>query len=443
MRAAIYTRISQDRDGTLLGVQRQQDDCEALARDRGWEVGPVFVDDDVSAFKGRRRDGYEQLLEAIADGTVGAVVAWHPDRLHRSPVELERFIDVVQASGCEVATVRAGDLDLGTAAGRMTARVVGAVARHESEQKSERLRRQRAQAALAGRAHGGRRAFGYKSGNAELEPAEAALLREAADRVLAGETHFKVAKDWNERGVASTTGRRWQATRLRLVLISPRIAGLRVHKGDIVGEGQWPAIVTRAEHERLVALLRAPERRGALPRSLLSGLLVCGHCGHRMTFSSQKRGDRYNCHRQPGRWDRCGRISIVARYAEEAVVAAVLEATATLRIESDPAVDDTVLADLEARLTEAAEMFAAGEIGRAEWLTARTGIEDRISRARRDMLASEHRARIVDHGTIAHRWDTLTLDERRRVLGLFVGSVTVAPSDRSSPADRLTIEWLT
>ncbi len=155
--AALYVRISQDRAGDELGVKRQREDCEKLAKARGWEVGEVYTDDDRSAFSGKPRPAYEAMMTAIETGTVNAVVAWHPDRLHRSPVELERFIDVINAAGVEVATVQAGEFDLGSAAGRMVARVVGAVARHESEQKSERIRRQREQMALDGRPHGGRR----------------------------------------------------------------------------------------------------------------------------------------------------------------------------------------------------------------------------------------------------------------------------------------------
>jgi site-specific DNA recombinase len=148
--AALYCRISQDRAGDALGVDRQRQDCEALAERRGWTVGEVFVDDDRSAYSGRVRPGYNRMLEGLKAGRFGALVAWHPDRLHRSPLELESFIDLVNATGVAIATCSAGEYDLATAAGRMTARVVGAVARHESEQKSERIRRQREQAAQAG-----------------------------------------------------------------------------------------------------------------------------------------------------------------------------------------------------------------------------------------------------------------------------------------------------
>jgi site-specific DNA recombinase len=84
---------------------------------------------------------YERLLADIEAGRIDAVIAWHPDRLHLSPVELEVFIDLVERSGVRVETAQAGRVDLATPAGRMNALMLGTVARYESEHKSDRIRR--------------------------------------------------------------------------------------------------------------------------------------------------------------------------------------------------------------------------------------------------------------------------------------------------------------
>jgi site-specific DNA recombinase len=121
VRVAVYCRISQDGEGQGLGVARQEADCRRLAERRGWDVVEVYVDNDLSAYSGKARPGYQRLLADIEAGKVEAVVAWHPDRLHRSPVELEAFIDLVERSGVGVETVQAGRVDLATPAGRMNA----------------------------------------------------------------------------------------------------------------------------------------------------------------------------------------------------------------------------------------------------------------------------------------------------------------------------------
>lgn len=73
-------------------------------------------------------------------GALDAIVTWHNDRLHRSPKELEAFIDLVERCGVRLAVVTGGDHDMTTPDGRLSARIVGAVARKESEDRSRGVR---------------------------------------------------------------------------------------------------------------------------------------------------------------------------------------------------------------------------------------------------------------------------------------------------------------
>ena len=73
-------------------MARQEADCRKLAEDRGLTVTQVYVDNDLSAYSGEPRPGYKALLGSARDGLLDVLLAWHPDRLHRSPVELEEFI---------------------------------------------------------------------------------------------------------------------------------------------------------------------------------------------------------------------------------------------------------------------------------------------------------------------------------------------------------------
>ncbi len=68
VRAGIYARISSDREGDGLGVARQLEDCERLAERKGWRVAERYVDDDVSAWSGKRRPEYERMLDDLRGG---------------------------------------------------------------------------------------------------------------------------------------------------------------------------------------------------------------------------------------------------------------------------------------------------------------------------------------------------------------------------------------
>ena len=135
MRAAIYCRISRDHEGAGLGVERQREDCEALADRLGVTERALFTDNDLSAYSKVCRPGYGAMLAAVARGEIDVILAWHTDRLHRSTRELDDFVDVLKPRDVYVHTVKAGLLDLTTPAGKMTAKILGAVAEQESEHK--------------------------------------------------------------------------------------------------------------------------------------------------------------------------------------------------------------------------------------------------------------------------------------------------------------------
>ena len=62
-----------------------------------FDVIAEFIDDDRSAYSGKRRPGFEALRELVAGGNVDVVVAWHPDRLTRHPRELEDLLTELRA----------------------------------------------------------------------------------------------------------------------------------------------------------------------------------------------------------------------------------------------------------------------------------------------------------------------------------------------------------
>ncbi|TMZ37823.1 hypothetical protein EMG21_33585, partial [Klebsiella pneumoniae] len=71
-RASIYVRISYDPKDTRAGVHRQYEECVKLCERMGFEVGPLFEDNDLSATSGVARPAFEELLASNPE----AIVAW-------------------------------------------------------------------------------------------------------------------------------------------------------------------------------------------------------------------------------------------------------------------------------------------------------------------------------------------------------------------------------
>jgi DNA invertase Pin-like site-specific DNA recombinase len=450
VKAGIYLRISQDRGGESLGVQRQEKLCRELARSRGWEVASTYTDNDASAYNGRRRPNYEALLADVEARRIGAVLTYHPDRLYRHPKDLERFVEVVEGAGAAVATVTAGELDLATASGRMVARILGAVSRQESEHKGERVRAKAAELAAAGKSNGGARPFGLNGDRTTICEEEAGLIREAARQLLAGGSLRAVHRDWASRGIEKAP---WNIRRL---LTSHRIAGIRSHHGVEVAEAKWPPILDRDTWEELRSLLMNPERdqRKEPPRRkylLTGGLTRCGRCGAGLVGRPTRGVRRYMCARDHGG---CNRTFIVAEPLEDLIREAVIVAVtgpafdkARDRVNRSAPKLGAELTAAEHRLDQLAESYAAGQIGLEPYRRATTRLEARISELRAQVAADLDGvvARKLPSGekALLAWWDQADVTQRADVVRLVIEAVTIGPGSPGSAFDpgRVGLVW--
>ena len=160
-KAAIYLRISQDREMDGLAIDRQREQCEALAKYRQWEVVETYVDQSKSATdRTKVRPSYDRMVADYKAGAFDAIICYDLDRLTRQPRQLEDWIDAAELRGLALVTAN-GDADLSTDGGRMYARIKAAVARAEMERKGARQSAAQLQRAKQGRAPKGMRPYGY------------------------------------------------------------------------------------------------------------------------------------------------------------------------------------------------------------------------------------------------------------------------------------------
>ena len=422
-KAIIYARISKDRVGAGLGVERQAKDCRALAKSLGWSVLRVESDNDISAYSGKPRPAYRRTLAALESGEATAVIAWHTDRLHRRNTELEEFLDVVERRGVEVATVKAGPVDLATSSGRMTARILGAVAQQEVEHTRERIVAQKEQALAAGKYRGGARPFGYESDGVTIREDEAQAVRDAIAGLLAGESLGSICRRWDEQFPPPQGAKGWSRQSLVVVLKRARNAGKVETKGEIVGDAVWPALVDLDDLLAVRAILSDPSRRksGAPRRWQGSNVYVCAETGEPMTVSKARDGGHVYRNRSRG-----AGVTVTAEVIDEYVSAVVCERLSrpdARDLLAAPGVDTAALtarrAGIEARLDESAGLYASGTITAAQLTRATTDL-----RAQLDALDAELAAAVSDNDLAAlvgvddvrAAWDTLAVDVRARII---------------------------
>lgn len=283
---AIYARISQDRDNTGMAIARQIADCRAEAKKRGWIVTEEYVDEDISAssFSSKIRPAYQRMLTDTEDGIRDAVIVYHLDRLHRKPIELEQFVQVCSNAGLtDVVTVQ-GDVNIAQSDGLLHARLLSIFAASESDAKSRRSQRKPLEIAEAGLPHfGGTRPFGFEDDRVTHNKIEARAIREITKRILAGESLNSVTRGLVDANMKTVLGRTWRSTALRQMTLTPRIYGMRIHQGQLLGQAAWKPIISAEDGDRLrifCSLIHQGEPtavRGAIC-SLASAVAASAHC---------------------------------------------------------------------------------------------------------------------------------------------------------------------
>jgi site-specific DNA recombinase len=484
--AAIYARLSKNRRGLSDNVEIQVAEGRAYADDKGWQTVFVGRDDDISAskFSTKPRPDYERLVTAVEAGEIEVIICTEMPRLYRRLEELLELIRMAPRTRLRaIWTTDDMGYNLSTPEGIHAAVAAVNNAMLESAKLSKRIKRKKAAHARQGMTSGGPRPYGYegpirdKYGNiinqerigVEFVPAEVAILVEAKDRYLTGETIRDIVRDYYRRGLRGTAGQPWRVENFQRLLFHKRYVicgqhiegvcaddcelphGIRVHNGAEY-PAVWPGIFTREEWDRMDARCRAraqrwPGRGRQVGRKyLLTGLVFCGQCGAYMVGARRQLEDgswqrRYRCKKYDnyGQIVGCGRIfrgadpletwiteAVLYRFSSPEVIRALAEP------EEEDRTDELVAAYQEAKdnLDQMVADYASRLLTREQFARAK-GIAEGEVEAARDALAKYQSRKVpgltFNPAKLREEWDGMGPDMQHQVIALLVEKVTCRP----------------
>jgi len=458
--AAVYNRVSDDKNGRSKSTAEQGTENLAACRDEGWTVKGTYTEPEgasASRFARKAREEWERLFADLKAGMYGVVVVWETSRSSRRMAPFVELLDICRELGVLIhVTSHERTYDPRKWRDRKSLLEDGVKAEADSEETSQRVSRTSRARAAAGLPHGRllygyRREYDYDDAGKRtfrcqvLREDQAVIVREVFTRFAAGESIYRISEDFKRRGVPVAYRRapakrrhpgsppQWDIVRLRQMITNPGYIGKRTSGGQVIGDAAWPALV---DEETFWACQRRLEdnrrRRGLQPgdvhdKWLLSGVALCGTCGAFLRCVPNHTGRRiYQCRSRGGDPSK-GRYctSVVAEVLETYVTGAAL-----LRLSREDARDlftadrsagaAEAAAALLARKAELEELHTLAEQGKLT-ISALARHEPRLV-AEIAALEEQARSRVapvvrdVAGPDAAERWERLSLAQRKELL---------------------------
>src|SRR5262245_5662532 len=240
--AALYARVSSDRQQQQGTIASQLAALEQFAREKDYQVAPqhVFQDD---GYSGERLDrpALDRLREAAALGEIEAVIVLSPDRLARKFPYQYVLVEELEQADCRVIFTQAPPGMEGLKAlgekpeERMLEQMKGVFAEYERAQIAERCRRGRLYRARQGEIWLSKAPYGYSyapraetcPGKLFINEEEAAVVRTLYSWLVDERLScYQIVRQLNQSGVHTRSGaKQWAASTINGIFRNPVYAG--------------------------------------------------------------------------------------------------------------------------------------------------------------------------------------------------------------------------
>ena len=317
--AALYARVSSERQDVDLSVAAQLRALRDYAQRNGYLVAREYVDEAESGRIADRPQFSRMLDEASKpEAPFKEILVWKFSRFTRKREHAVAFKSMLRRRGIRVVSITEQADD--TPTGKLLEAIIESVDEFYSENLAQEVLRGMREAATRGFWMTTYAPYGYKRvyvqdgikkrPKLELDPPADAVVRRIFDMVLQGGSILDVTKTLNAEGIPTTNGKKWLKTTIHTMLDHEAYTGALVWgakakdgAAPVRVENAHPAIVSKQDFQRARKLLasRAPKKmnpRRASSPYLLSGLVKCETCGKAMTAAEAKSGryTYYICH---------------------------------------------------------------------------------------------------------------------------------------------------
>ena len=309
----IYTRVSsksQERDGTSLVDQREKGIQTAKRHNMDYKIwnegGQSSRFDDLG-----NRPVMDELLDSINKGKIKHVYVWNTDRLSRNQTTWGMIRTNFVRNGVTLYTP-SGKQELNDPITNMVVGILSEVSQYDNRLRTIRSRMGKLRKVKENMWMGGPPPYGYrlKEGKLSVDPYESKWLKQIIDWYLEGHSTVSIREELLKNSVLTKRGKTlWSTASITGLFDNTHYIGHYTYVDGEDGtkiECTCPRILTQTKWNRLHNTFESRSYKKGGRRELttkkhtylLTGLLVCGHCGngfygHKRVNQSQK--SYYTC----------------------------------------------------------------------------------------------------------------------------------------------------
>ena len=344
----IYARKStESEDRQARSIADQLAELREVAERNHFEIVDVLTESQSAKKPGR--PVFNDMLARLEKGQADGIMAWHPDRLSRNPLDAGRLMWLLDTG--TIPDLKFANYTFeSTSAGKLMLAIAFGMSKYYIDRLSEDIRRGMRQKIKNG-IWPQRAPIGYLNDRATRgiipDPVKAPLIRKAFELYDTGNyTLAELRNKMNALGLVAWTGA-LSTSNYQYLLKNPIYTGLMRHKGELY-EGKHQPIISKALFDKCQAVMleRRKPKPSKLKPYLFRGIFHCCECGCLVTTETQKGHDYLHCTK---RKVRCSqpyvRAEAVQGQIDEAIAAYSLPDTVAdwmlVEIDAERATDST------------------------------------------------------------------------------------------------------
>ena len=302
-RAVIYARFSSDMQREE-SIDAQVRACTAYAQSKGYNIIDTYIDEAKSGRDVTKRDAYNQMLADAMEDKFDVIIFHKVDRNSRNELNYFKFKDKLEKLGIRYEYA-AQHIDALSPEGQMMETIMVGMAAYYSRNLAKETKKGLNENAYKAQFNGGTPPLGYKIVDKYyvIDDQEAEAIRLIFNLYVAGHGYKDICIILAKKGFTTRNGQPFGKNSLYDIIGNERYCGTytfnksprkkggrnmhaKTRPDDFIRlEDAIPAIVSKDVFQQAQARRRINKERPAFKSKvnyLLSGKIICGHCGQAM-----------------------------------------------------------------------------------------------------------------------------------------------------------------